>query len=277
MNIYLKSKPKNHLLIITLIIILAAVPQGAQCQSLTQCKKSSKCLGCDSVIQDKCTSCFNGGMTNAGARMLSFDPEQGVNNCKGNLEVQRTIPGCKYYSGRETTGGKNDVSTCFRCEEGFLNWDELTGKAECSDKKGPGCVDLEKPIPNCLNTVCFSGKAGNSYGCRMCDKKYSGYIWDENNNAGSLVCMKIIVISNCEFSLQVSTSTFFCYSCLVEFAVSSNETQCVSFTKDTTCRKLGSGNTQCEYCWDGYYWDTVKCILNGYIRGLAVTSFAVMG
>lgn len=261
----------------TFIIILIALPKGAQCQSLTQCKKSSYCLGCDSVIQDKCTACFNGGLSGIGTRELSFDPVQGVNNCKNFLVEERRIKGCKYYSGSETTGGQNDVNTCFRCEEAYLNWDELTLKAECSDIKGLGCKDLEKPIPNCLSTVCFSGRSGNSYGCRMCDKKYSGYIWDENNNAGSLVCMKIIVISNCEFSRQVSTSTFFCYSCLVGFAVSSNETQCVAFTKDTTCRKLGSGNTQCEYCWDGYYWDTVKCILAGYIPGFSVASFAVMG
>jgi len=178
------NMPKNTLLIITLILNLILLPQQAKSQSLTQCDKKSFCLGCDSVIQDKCTACFNatGGL---GARALSFDTEQGVNNCKTPLDPTQIIPGCKFYSGKEKQGGVNDVNTCQICENTFLNYDEVKNKVTCSDIKGPGCSELEQPIPYCLNTVCYSGKSGNSYGCRMCDKKYSGYIWDENNNAGS--------------------------------------------------------------------------------------------
>lgn len=96
-------------------------------------------------------------------------------------------------------------------------------------------------------------------------QKYAGYNWDENNGAGSLTCLKMIVISNCEYAMQVSTSSYFCYSCKKGFAVNSNQTACASFNKDPYCRKLSSGNTQCENCYHGYVWDTVKCRMKSLI------------
>jgi len=89
----------------------------------------------------------------------------------------------------------------------------------------------------------------------MCDKGYVGLTWDSVNNAGSTICSKASPIDNCDYAYQVSSSSTVCYACKSDYAVTNNDTECISYSAMSGCRKLQTDNTNCWYCWHSYYWD----------------------
>lgn len=261
---------QKKITIVFYIIISIIIPSLAQ--NLTFCIGSAFCMGCDTVTESKCTACYNYSKgINTNVKAQSYDEDEGINNCKKDLPEHKQIIGCNYYNGGQRFSDPNDAYTCQSCDTPFLNWDFATGEAKCESIPGEACAGISKPIPSCQQTVCYKGETGNSYGCRMCKKGYAGYNWDTNNFSGSQTCMKMIVISNCNFAQQISTSSYFCYSCASNFAVSSNKKTCESFTKDPFCRKLASGNLQCEYCYHGFMWDTIKCRLKANYGIICIT------
>lgn len=170
----------------------------------------------------------------------------------------------------QAIGGSTPVRTiwsCTLCAKDYLRWQASDNGAVCTNWQPLNC----KQIDNCLTTVCFDNTTGKaygaatsySYGCRMCQKNYTGSSWDTVNGAGSTKCTSGMTISNCEYMMQTSASTQVCYSCKSNFAVSNDSQSCVAYTADGNCRSLQPGNTQCHYCWHSYYWDSTTCKLGG--------------
>merc|ERR1712014_425230 len=52
------------------------------------------------------------------------------------------------------------------------------------------------------------------------------------------------------------------YTCDSDYAVATASTSCVSFTTDSNCRQLGTGDAYCSQCWYSYYFNAVVCTLS---------------
>ena len=225
-----------------------------------ECRRDRWCMACSSTTENKCDACFNWGYSVNFPRAInaSNTPQ----DCITPLSL--TVFGCKFYSGLETTAATNrSLTTCNICQREFLYWESVNSIMHCTDILPFG----QKRIDNCDTTVQFE-TAGNAIttGCRMCNKNFSGSGWDTVNGAGSTHCVKNRAINNCEFNYMLSDSSYECYSCVKDYAVSSTKTTCISFTVDPNCRSQHAGTEGCYYCWHAYYWDSYICILDSQIH-----------
>lgn len=233
-------------------------------------------MACSLSVNNKCDACFNWPGGTIGTRYL--DTATTPNDCQEIL-LYLLVDECQYYDGMTTINQvARTINTCMACKKDFLRWQEQGSYAACTNWAPIKCSKIE----NCQTTVCFDNvtekatPGSYSYGCRMCDKNYSGETWDTVNGAGSKTCVKKNVITNCEFSIQRSATVQNCYSCASGYAVGSAQTSCTSFTNDSNCRLLHSGEAYCHYCWHSYYWDTKTCALNGRLGKLSLAIVAVM-
>jgi hypothetical protein len=212
-------------------------------------------MACSMTTKDKCEACYNWGPGKIRARALN--KSAAPNDCKTNIGL--VVDGCKYYKGTvETITTTVGIDTCHICQKSFLKWFATSSTASCDNLDTDKCLEID----HCETTVCFTPSTGpQTSGCRMCSSGYSGANWDTVNGSGSALCAKAIAITNCDYVEQISTTVKHCYACGYNFAVTFNDLLCSAFTADSNCRKLGSSNAGCWYCWHSYYWDSDHCRL----------------
>lgn len=250
MNIHINI---NLLFVITIVFMLFSNTFSAEC------RKSNWCMACSTTTENKCDACFN--WANSSYLPRAINTSNSPQDCI--YPQSMTISGCKWYSGLVTTTASNRTeTTCNICAREFLVWDSVNYITHCTDILPFGLVKIN----NCYTTVQFSTATNTTVGCRMCKKNYSGSGWDSSNNSGSRACVKNRAITNCEYSYMLSDSSYECYTCDRDYAVSSTKTSCLSYTLDPNCRSLHAGTEGCYYCWHAYYWDRRYCILGSGIN-----------
>jgi hypothetical protein len=128
-------------------------------------------------------------------------------------------------------------------------------------------------ITNCNQSFCHTtAGATTTAGCRVCDSSYKG--------SGTLIagvgyasCVAQ-TIANCDVGNPFLNTT--CYNCKSGYAVSTDSLSCVAFTTDSNCRQLGTGNTYCSQCDDGYIFNLLVCESSAKlvaVFGLALAAF----
>jgi len=227
------------------------------------CVSTNYCMGCHATTANQCVSCFNWGTGSVGARALNSSASPA--NCQTALHAAVKVSDTKVYSGSITTAGTAAVGNVALCKKDFKNWVASSSSLTCSDTAITMGVTCSK-ISDCETTTCFDTASGtDSVACTMCKKGKSGSTYDSTNSQGSTNCTSYSGIANCDYFMMTGASTHTCYACKSKYAVANNDASCVSYTTDSNCRKLQSGNVNCRECWDAYYWNTNKCKLYGSV------------
>jgi hypothetical protein len=241
------------------------------------CDKMNYCMACSLTTVNQCEACFNWP---GGTETLKYlDTSTTPVDCQETL-IYLLVDECKFYDGLSAINqAARTINTCTLCKKDFLRWQAVGAMAICTDWAPIKC----KKVPNCMTTVCFDGVTEDttpgtySQGCRMCDKGYSGDTWDTANNAGSATCVKKSVITNCDFSMQQSSTVHHCYSCATNYVVTVAGTSCMSFTTDPNCRRMNTGDVFCHYCWHSYFWENKLCVLSGGFLRVSMILIAIAG
>ena len=225
---------------------------------MASCRSDRFCMACSETTENQCDACFN--WANSVHLPRAINASSSPQDCITPLSL--TISGCKWYSGLDTTTtASRAVTTCNICSREFLRWNATNNTAHCTEKLPFGF----QRINNCLTTIQFETTLNTTSGCRMCKKNYSGSGWDTVNGAGSKQCVQNRAITNCAYNYMQSDSSYECYVCDKNYAVSSTKTSCISFTVDPNCRSQHLGSGGCYYCWHAYYWDSDSCKLKSEI------------
>jgi hypothetical protein len=221
---------------------------------VASCGANQFCMACNKDTVNKCDLCFNWGFGDIGARAL--DTAAVPQDCKKPLTL--IVSECQYYKGDMlSTATERTLESCWNCRHPMLKYEDATKIASCVKEAPISCG----AIANCQTTICFEKDNALTVGCRLCEKNYSGAGFDTINSAGATSCVATNVISNCEVSWKPTGTTWKCYSCAADYAVSNSELTCMTFTSDPNCRVMDSTNTACWSCWHAYYWDNNTCKL----------------
>jgi len=145
----------------------------------------------------------------------------------------------------------------------------------CSDT-AQNTTTCNATVSNCKQSSCYKTSGGTvSKVCAMCEEGYTA----SGTQVDSMFypsCTKS-TITNCDYH-NPSTPTK-CMTCKSDYAVANNDLTCTSFTTDSNCRKLGTGNTYCYTCWMAYYFDTKTCLLGGkilaFVGSLMMAAYAL--
>jgi len=236
----------------TILIALVAIQATLAAQGTPAA--TSLCMG-NTDDSTNCSSCYNWGPGTIGARMMV------ANVCTPALTNK--VTDCQVYSG--SAGSNKSVTDCSICDgKDWLNL--TTNAAPASRVIACSNTALDKTacastISNCKQSICL--KDGSTYKayCSMCDSGYkpSGtQVTVEGNPMWYTACTSG---SLTEAKYYSGMNPLHAYTCSSDFAVANDNLSCKAFTKDSNCRKLGTGNTYCGECWYSYYFDTTTCKL----------------
>jgi hypothetical protein len=228
-------------------------------------------MACSPSTTNKCDACFNWREGIVGAKVL--DTSVTPHDCKTLLNL--TVADCKFYNGTLTTSTNvKDINTCQLCDSSkeYLIFKDHEKTAVCSNTRPVG----RTTISNCMTVVIFDGLV-DTQGCRMCNKGHSGSGYDSVNHTGSTECHRNVPIAGCEYVMTTQTSSYMCYSCEIDHAVSHTGFSCISFSLDKNCRTLNSSAVYCHYCWHSYYWDQTLCKLSANLVSIIIFAFESIG
>jgi hypothetical protein len=216
------------------------------------CVAANYCRGCDTSIPTNCTLCHNWHLGTIGAKALVN------NNCVTSLTA---IKGCKIYKGDLTTASTAIAGSCIMCSKDHPIV-EITASGVVTvtcDKTAPtGCAKID----NCQQMKCETSDAGANYtsSCTVCAK---------GKGASAANACAATIPANCEVAIWFGGAALCTYPSK-GYAMDSTYVTPVAYTTDTACQALVSGSTtQCQVCWDGYYWDTTLCKLSAKLIGAA--------
>lgn len=226
-------------------------------QPAPSCKAANYCGGCHLTTADACTSCFTYKSGKVGPRAL-------VSSACTTALTTRLVTDCKIYSGGITSAtGTKAATDCTVCDKDFKNW-TVTGTVLACSATAVTLTTACTKVANCMQTVCVKDTT-ESFGCSICNKNYSGATY-VNATAGTSSCTKTNAITNCEVMYYTSSiANKACHYCKTKYAVKQDDSACVAYTTDSNCRKLHTGDAQCEVCWDAYYWNLTKCKLSAKV------------
>ena len=231
-----------------IILVICLIPSTMAV--VPACPGSSYCKACSTSTATHCTLCFNWKLGMIGPRYLSG------NKC---LNAQTAIPYCKVYCPNATTA-MTGADSCEQCDNGSLVL-EVTSAGVTSvvcNLLPPGCSALA----DCEQQKCASSDGGHNFTatCLLC--KSSKGASAANACAGT-------IIANCDNARWVAGAQHCAYP-KSGYAVESTGLTSVAYTADSNCQQLAAGSdTQCQSCWDGYYWNTSVCKLSGKLLGAA--------
>jgi len=258
-----KKKMKISITILALFVI------GYSTAALGTPAKTAYCMGRKATVHT-CSSCFNWGTGTIGAR------EYLASNHTCLIKVSKPVTDCLIYNGVITaTKGFDDCLVCNK--KIWLNIVENAGaitSRACSDTavKATKCTTK---IANCGQNMCVNNTASSGKttpGCRQCMKGYVGATPVTTAKSASpptigyTTCTLTGALKNCELSMF--NNALHCYTCKSGFAVASAQTSCATFTLDSNCRKLHTGDAACVECWHSYYFNLAKCVLSANIMAL---------
>jgi len=239
-------------------------------QTASSCAAANYCMGCHASTADVCTVCFNWGDGGSiGPKALNTTS----NNCQTAIASTYKTANCKIFSGSQQTGQSSvSSSDCLVCTKKYKTWVNTSSTLACTDTAITLTSATCAVISNCEQTFCVDSTT-DTVKCSICKSGYSGATWDTTNSSGSASCSSGNTITNCKMQYQTGASTNKCYYCASKYAVANAETSCVSYTTDSNCQLLQSGDSNCRNCWYSYYWNATKCKLAGSI--LAATMVAI--
>jgi len=93
-------------------------------------------------------------------------------------------------------------------------------------------------------------------------------------NVGYASCTTTGIITNCSIANPILNTA--CFEAATGYAVNNAGTGVTAFTTDANCRQLGTGNTYCGQCKNGYYFTTTVCTLGAQlmaVSGLIMAAF----
>jgi hypothetical protein len=217
------------------------------------CIAANYCRGCDTSIATNCTRCHNYHMGTIGAKFLTS------NNCVNSLTP---IVGCKIYYDRLTTAPTSTVAgSCVMCDKEMPIVETTTAgvvSVTCEKDLPTGCTKID----NCHQPKCTTADAGVNYTstCVQCEK---------GKGASAIDACAATIPANCEVSAWIGGAAK-CEYASKDYAMDSTWLTPVAYTTDSACQALMAGSiTQCQICWDGYYWDTTVCKLSTQLIGAA--------
>lgn len=89
-----------------------------------------------------------------------------------------------------------------------------------------------------------------------------------------------VAITNCAYMGMSSAGNYQCYACKAGFALDSTGTNCVVWTKDTTCAQVDSTKSWCVRCWWPWWFFGKICMashLNQFSAVLVAILMIVLG
>jgi len=211
-----------------------------------------------------CSSCYNDGLnTSIGARQLAS------NAC--STKVANTITGCKYYNSGITA--TKTVGDCLECNA--MTWLNITGNASaasitmaCSATSIDTTTNCTTAVASCAQSACYvaAGATAKAAVCRKCN---SGFKGDGTlvTGVGYPSCTSTGIITNCSFANPILNTE--CFEAATGNCVSFDATGITAFTTDANCRQLGTGNTYCGQCKNGYYFVTTVCTLGAQLMAVS--------
>lgn len=231
------------------------------------CIATNYCMGCHATTANECVSCFNWGTGTVGARALNTTPTP--SNCQTAIvAAYKTANAQEYIGTNQTSQSTTSVTDVRLCRKDFKNFTQTGTVLACSDTAITLTSVTAVKIDNCHTVVAYDSTSGtDDFGCQHCDKKYgnSGAWSATSDSIGSRSCAKYSGIANCDYPFKTNSTTWACRYCKSKYAVSNAGNTCTSYTADSNCAALQSGNTTCRTCWSAYYWDASKCKLAAQI------------
>lgn len=214
------------------------------------CVAANYCKGCSETVATTCTSCHNWKMGKIGAKYLATD--------KCLLSVT-AIANCKIYSSGLTVASTLSTGACLMCDSGYTMVETTTTGPVIT----PTCVKTKPTactlVANCSNTNCKTSDAGVTFTTPTCNSCDSG------KGASTASACAGTIVANCDTALWNGTAQA-CHYPKSNYAVASTGLTTVAYTTDKNCQQLQSVTaTNCENCWDGYYWNTTSCKLSAKV------------
>jgi hypothetical protein len=120
-----------------------------------------------------------------------------------------------------------------------------------------GCAD----ITDCMQVKCFTDDGGTTYSS-TCN------VFDLGKGANATNTCTGTIITNCDYASFGTDQN--CMYVSSGYAVANDSLSAIAYTTDSNCQRLVTGiTTQCQHCWDGYYWKTTICLLSTKLLGAA--------
>lgn len=213
------------------------------------CLAENYCKSCSTTVATACTGCYNYKGLIA-PRYLS------ASDCKNSLTA---IKGCKIYDDSLTSADTTIEGACRMCDFGYVILQTTTGTdvaITCLDIRPTLCA----AINHCKQQECKTFDAGVTYttACVMCDS---------TKGASAANACEGVKIPNCYLSFWSSTQQGCTYP-NPGYVTASDKLSLVAYSTDVNCQVLASGSTtQCQTCWDGYYWALTDCKLSAKLLG----------
>jgi hypothetical protein len=215
------------------------------------CVAASYCKACSTTTVTECAMCFNYKLGTIGARYKTGT------TCTNSLSA---ISNCNTYNPDLTVSTVASTGACQTCDSDYAVVETTTAgviAVTCVDLP-TGCAD----ITDCMQVVCKTSNAGTTYAstCGVCD---SG-----KGHSAANACAATI-ITNCDYTTWSGTVQN-CKFADSGYAVASTMLTAVAYTTDSNCQTLATTvTTDCQVCWDGYYWNTTVCLLSAKLLGAA--------
>jgi hypothetical protein len=213
------------------------------------CAAASHCKSCSTTTSTACTGCYN-YKGDTGPRYLSAAA------CKNKVTA---IKHCKIYDDSLNAAATNKEGACWMCDFGEVILETTTGNdvaITCPKTRPILCA----AIANCKQQECKTSDAGTTYttACVLCESYFGASA--ANACAGNMM-------PNCYHSFWSSTVQGCTYP-KSGYVAASDKLSVIAYTTDVNCQVLASGSTtQCQTCWDGYYWASQDCKLSANLLG----------
>ena len=245
----------NIFLIMKLYIILLVCLISSTMSLVPACRAENYCKGCSTTTPTACTSCFNWKLGHVGAKYLTGT------TCLNSATV---IIRCMRYDSGLRSASTLLPGACQQCdplytlvEKSVTIKGHVTVTPTCVPNRPTGCAAIRE----CMQLKCSSSDAGYTYTstCSLCNKGKGA--------SATNFCVGTI-IPNCNYSMWVSQQK--CLYAHRGYAVAFGNLSAVAYTIDINCQSLATGSTtQCQECWDGYYWNWIHCRLSAKLLGTA--------
>lgn len=260
---------------ITIFLLIALF---ALSQAEPSCDLDSMCKGCDSATADKCTHCYNGVVATYGARALVS------NACSTKLTA---ITDCDVYDDQLAAASTSTLSpnpNCWKCASGkILNSDQLAVDTANLIVTSPATTTCGTTAISTGATVsgCGTGIMGTGSGTitGQCLFSTAGVCHITNWGTAPTAASCTSTHPNCSVTRWVWTTAntnagaAVCHIAETGYAVKSDGLSGATFTTDTNCKQLLSGDTTCGVCIDAYWFGGAKCYLSSRMLALSAAAF----
>ena len=234
-----------------LSIILVVCLIASTMAVVPACLAASYCKAWSITTANNCDRCHNWKLGTIGATYVS------ANACLNGVAA---LAGCKIYNPNTITAA-NGAGSCRQCNSSKPIV-ELTAGGDtsvvCAATLPTGCP----PIANCEPQICASSDASPTYTatCLHCSS---------GKGVSAANACAATIMTNCETSWWAGTAQVCGYP-KSGYAVERISLVLHAYATDSDFQQLATrSTTQCQTCWDGYYWNTTVWKLSAKLLGSA--------